>query len=127
VVCDQAHDMQSRHLVALAATQNLPIRANPAERTVEQAFEPGPQLTINVVGVQSQEQRANSIVGGEVWRAAAKWTPEQAPVLVCPDPAAAQRVATVEHAHEHQAEERRKRIAATLSPAWVGQGGQAAQ
>jgi len=124
---DEAHDMQGRKLVAFTAAQHFPIRTDPAQRMVEEAFQPGPQTTIDIVGVQIQEQRSDGIVSREVRRAAAERAPEQTPVLARLDPAAAQRVAAVEHPHEYQAENGRERIAAALPSARVGQGGQATQ
>jgi hypothetical protein len=64
---------------------------------VEKALWPGPELTIQIVGVQAQEQRANRIVGWEVQTATAERAPEQALMLACPHHAAAQRGAAVEH------------------------------
>jgi hypothetical protein len=87
---------------------------------VEKAFEPGLEATIQVIGVQGQEQIANSIVGRKVWAASTKRAPEQAPVLTRPHPATTQRVAAVEHPHQHQADDSRERITAALPPAWVG-------
>jgi len=91
-VRDQREQVQSRRIIALAAAQHLPIRADPTERPVEELFQPGAQVAIDIIGREALQDVTHGIIGWEMRTAGTERPPQDAPVLLRPDPGAAQTI-----------------------------------
>jgi hypothetical protein len=124
-VRDQREQVQSRRIIELAAAQHLPIRADPTERPVEELFQPGAQVAINITGREALQDVMHGIIGWEMRTAGTERPPQDAPVLLRPDPGAVQTVAPLQLPQQDQ--DPRQGIAASFALARIGTRAQAAE
>jgi len=102
-----------------AASHDFPIRADTTAGMVEDALQSGLQPPIDIVSVPAQGQ--GILEAGKCESRPRSRRQSTPPLLTRPDPGAAQRVAAIEHSHQHPARKGRERRASPLSSARVRQ------